>query len=78
MASQEIGNLSSEEYVLEEISPSLEYFGKNVCRKKEEYTTEKKKIVKTNQSTMEKLHTHGDKIGRITLHPLINNMCVIQ
>ena len=27
---------------------------------------------------MEKLDTHGDKIGRITLHPLISDMYVIQ
>ena len=39
---------------------------------------ERKNLINTDQSFMEKLHTHGDKIGRITLHPLINNLSVIQ
>ena len=39
---------------------------------------EKKNLVNSDQSFMEKLHTHGDKIGRIPLHPLINILCVIQ
>ena len=36
---------------------------------------EKNNLVKTDQSFMKTLHTHGDKIGRITLHPLISKLC---
>ena len=39
---------------------------------------EGKNLVNTDQLFMEKSHTHGDKIGRITLHPLISILYVIQ
>ena len=35
-------------------------------------------LTNTNQLLMEKLHTHGDKIGIVTLHPLVSMKYVIQ
>ena len=37
-----------------------------------------KNLVEIDQLLMEKLQTHGDKIGRIALHPLISIKYVIQ
>ena len=35
-------------------------------------------LVETDQLLMEKLHTHGDKIGIMILHPLISMKHEIQ
>ena len=49
-----------------------EFNEKNRLQKRE------KNLVETDQLLMEKLHTNGEKIGRISLHSLIIMKYIIQ